>query len=480
MNNKHLMTASLAALVISAAPALAKEHHKHHHHHGHHDMHSQIHELKAQVEALTAQLNQMQSTQAEQAKANSGSAVSSGNDKLKLKVSGQVNRAMAYYDNGEHAQYKHVDNNASDTRLNFTGEGKLNDNLTLGGTIEGEIYSESSKYVNIGSGSGSSSGVSFTERKMEVFAKSKYGNLWLGQGETATNRISDIDLTGTNAAQEGAEFESFAGGVQFWNNTSNGGLGAVDTVASSLAGTAGAAGASTSTVASYWQEMGSRRVDRVRYDTPTWYGFTLSASHATRDLSDYALRYEGEFNKVKLVGAVGFAHNPFNNGSIMANGSAWGLSNVSRDEYGGSIFALFPVGISIGGGYTGMNFDQNGRDDGKLWHLKGGYQKDFFNIGNTCFAVSYGEAKSMRAAFNTFTAGSITTTVGQVKTQNSEKMRIWGLYLNQQVEKLAADIYLAYQHHKLDRDLYSTAGTTFVTQDIKPINAVLLGARVKF
>gem|GEM_PF-1729204 len=471
VSKKHLLTASFAALVVSASPALAKEHH----HHSNHDMHAQISELKAQVEALTTQLNQIQAASAERAKSD-GPKVYSGNDKLKLKLSGQVNRAMAYYDNGHNSQYKHVDNNASDTRLNFTAEGKLNDNLTMGGVIEVEIPSENSNTVGIGNGSATSNTVSLTERKMEVFAKSKYGNVWVGQGETASHRVSDTDLTGTNAAQEGGELESMAGGVQFWNNTTN----AVDTYSGNSTAALGTATALTSTVGSYWQEMGSRRVDRVRYDTPTWYGFTVSASHATRDLTDYGLRYEGEFNKVKLVGAIGYAHNPFNNGSIKAHGTAWGLSNVSRDEYGGSLFALFPIGISIGGGYTGMNFDQANRDNGKLWHLKGGYQKNFFGIGNTCFAISYGQAKAMRAAFNTVAGGVITTTSGQVKTQNSEDMRIWGLYLNQQVEKLAADIYLAYQHHKLDRDLYNAAGTTLVTQDIKPTNAVLLGARVKF
>lgn len=490
----YLMSTSLALLLVgafSAPQALADtkkdKHHGHKmHHENHHSMKSEIETLKAQLAALSDRLNEVQKASAEVQTAEKevkAPRIKSGNDKVSLKISGQVNRAMANYDNGKNAQFKHVDNDTSATRVTFAGDVKFNEMFKAGTVIEGELVSDSSKVVSLGTQDQSKSTSFFAKRKMEVFFTNKdLGTLWLGHGETAAHNVSNTDLSGTTAFAEGAKFESIAGGIPFYNNNATP-LGGIDTVpgATTPAGTTNA-----SNVASFWNEMGTRRFDRVRYDMPTFYGITLSASHATRDQAEFAARYAGEFNKVQLVAAAGYIRNPLNTATADTAVPSNALGNVSRDQYGASAGFLLPVGISLGGGYTGIKFNQSGRDDGKMWHLKLGYQHDFFSYGKTCLALAYGHGKAMRYSSNIVAAGAIDVpnTFTQTKMQNSEKMKIWGIYGVQNVDAIATEFYLGYQVHKLDRQTFTTVGAVGGiaggAQDIKNISAVMGGARIKF
>ena len=62
-------------------------------------------------------------------------------DKVKLTVSGQVNRGILYADDGEQTDVFHVDNDNSSTRVRFVGEAKPHDNLTIGANIEVQFES---------------------------------------------------------------------------------------------------------------------------------------------------------------------------------------------------------------------------------------------------------------------------------------------------------------------------------------------------
>lgn len=489
----YLMSTSLALLLVGAfgAPqALAAtkkdSHHGHKmHHENHHSMKNEIDALKAQLAALSERLNEVQKASAEVHTAEKevkAPHVKSGNDKVSLKISGQVNRAVANYDNGQNSQLKHVDNDTSSTRVTFAGDVKLNEVFKAGAVIEGELVSDSSKRVSIGTQDEDRSTSFFAKRKMEVFFTNRdLGTLSLGHGETAAHNVSNMDLSGTTAFAEGAKFESIAGGVPFFNNTTGG----IDTAPgfTTPIGTTNA-----SNVASFWNDLGARRFDRVRYDTPSYYGITLSASHATRDQAEFAARYAGEFNKVQLVAAAGYVKNPLNTApaggaSVPTNTPA----NVSRDQYGISAAFLLPIGISLGGGYTGVKFNQAGRDDGKMWHAKLGYQHDFFTYGKTCLALAYGHGKAMRFASNVIggtVAANAANSLTQARMQNSEKMQIWGAYLVQNVDKIATELYAGYQVHSLDRQTFTTVGAVGGvaggSQDIKNVSAVMAGARIKF
>ncbi len=401
--------------------------------------------------------------------------VQSGNDKTKLKISGFLNRAMGYYDNGRNSEWKHVDISEAPSRINVSAEASFNKDLKVGAVLEMAIKSNPSDEVDIGQIDNSASSVTFNKRKIEVFFNHvKYGMISLGHGETASNYVSGVDLTGTDMFSQGADLASFAGGVRFIRGT---------IAQESLLPVPGRDQTDSRSpdrdrqVVEVWTDiMGARRRDRVRYDTPTYYGFTFSAAHATRDLTDYALRYAGEWSKVKVAAAFGYAHVPF---SQYLSNTGTRTVRKGRNEYGGSVFFLLPIGISFGGSAAAKDYKDPGRRKGTIWTGKVGYQHIFIpNWGNTCFAVTYGQG---RALFDNTTAAQPSNyTASTFLEDNSEKVKVYGAYLVQNLDKIASEVFLGVQYHQLKRTPYGQSPLLQGGYDFKRILATMVGARVKF
>lgn len=450
-------------------------------HHSSH--HSEIQMLKQQIAALNDKVNALQKKEAEieykekvtKTDQTPIKMVQSGNDKAKLTISGWVSRGMAYYDNGRNAEWKHVDVNESASRINLGAQAKVTPSLDVGSTIEMALKSNSSDSVDVGQNSDQASSVTFTKRIIEVyFNHAKFGKLSLGQGKTATDQVTDLDLTGTNVLSEGGDLGSFAGGVRFIRGTVS---------STALAPVPGATqGGSNSAdrdraVGSVWSDiLGPRRVDRVRYDTPDFYGLTFSASHATRDMTEYAARYAGEWWKTKVVGALGYANVPF---STYPGNSGTQTVRKGNHQYGGSVFILFPIGISIGGSAAAKVYNDPHRKTGTAWTAKAGYQHKFFPWGDTCFAVTYAEGRALFDSTTTTNPSNFTSTT--FTEDNSEKIKIYGAYLVQNIDQVATEVFAGVQNHELRRKPFGkTAQIQADGYGFKSILAAIFGARVKF
>lgn len=449
-----------------------------------HNAQSEITILKQQIAALSDKVNALQKKEAEvQYKENVTQTeqapiqmVQSGNTKAKVKISGLINRGVAYYDNGRNSNITHVDVNEAPTRFNISSEADYNKNLKVGAVLEMAVKSNSSDSVDVGQADNSSASVNFTKRKIEVYFNHKqYGMLSIGHGETATNYVSGIDQTGTDMFSQGADLATFAGGVRFVAGT---------VMQQALLPVPGGNQVDSNSpdrdrhVGSVWTDvMGLRRLDRIRYDTPTYYGFILSASHATRDLTEYAVRYAAEWSKTKVAAALGYANVPFN--QYLSN-TGTRTVRKGRREYGGSASVLFPIGISVGGSLATKVYGDPGRRNGTVWTTKLGYQHVFMpKLGNTCFAVTYGHG---RALFdNTTTALPSNYTATTFLEDNSEKIRIYGAYLVQNLDRVATEVFVGVQYHHLSRTPF---GQSIFIQDhgygFKRILASIVGARVKF
>ena len=57
---------------------------------------------------------------------------SDGPERIKLSISGHVNRAINVVNDGKETKAYFVDNDNSESRINIVGTGKINDDLTLG------------------------------------------------------------------------------------------------------------------------------------------------------------------------------------------------------------------------------------------------------------------------------------------------------------------------------------------------------------
>ena len=108
--------------------------------------------------------------------------VSSGNDKVKLTLSGQVNRVSFIADDGTESNTFHSDNENSSTRWRLVGSAKLTNDFKIGTLIEQDIgQTNNSSSVDIDQ-STSAGDVSFDNRHLTFYLDSKkFGRVWLGK-----------------------------------------------------------------------------------------------------------------------------------------------------------------------------------------------------------------------------------------------------------------------------------------------------------
>jgi hypothetical protein len=167
------------------------------------------------------------------------------NSPVELTIGGQLNRAFLYVNDGEEGMYRNVDNENDSTRMFLNADGKINEDWSVGTQF---IMLMRSNPSNEMSATAESAGAGkFEEEAAEVyFTHKRLGTLWLGQGDTATNGISETDLSGLNVA------------------------------------------------------------DRIRYDSPEINGFHLSTSLLSGGAVDAALYYAGNISGVAVEAAAGW------------------------------------------------------------------------------------------------------------------------------------------------------------------------------
>tara|TARA_B100000513_G_scaffold173761_1_gene90012 strand:- start:38 stop:718 length:681 start_codon:yes stop_codon:yes gene_type:complete len=135
---------------------------------------------------------------------------------VELTIGGQVNRAFLYVNDGEEGMYRHVDNENNSTRIFLDASGKVNETWSLGSSLVMKMRSNPSN--NMSATTENSGTGNFEEEVAEIFfTHSQFGTLRLGQGDTATNGISEVDLSGTGVAGY-SSIGDVAGGFAFVNS----------------------------------------------------------------------------------------------------------------------------------------------------------------------------------------------------------------------------------------------------------------------
>ena len=367
---------------------------------------SELDDLKAQVEILMRKVEELEVKQAETAKqakeakeaaermplAAPQRVVTSGKDDVKLSVSGQVNRGVLFVDNGDQDDIFHVDNDNSSTRVRFIGAGRLDEDITVGTQIEVQFESNSTAAIRIDQDSDRGPN-SFTERKLELYADSKrLGRLWVGQGDTASNGSSEVDLSGT-AVIAYSGIADLAGGIAFSDNNVLGPR--INQAFSNFDGLS--------------------RDDRLRYDTPSFGGFKASASAIEGGSWDIAGRFSGDISGTKVAGAVAYAN---------------ASSRQGFEQYNGSISVLLPMGLNFTAA-AGTRDVKGGGDDPVFYYGKLGYKFDAIDFGSTAVSIDY-------------------TTVDDLDVDGDE-FTSYGAFVVQNFDKIGTELYIGARNHELDR-----------------------------
>jgi len=216
--------------------------------------------------------------------------VRKGNRKVSVKLSGQVNKVLIIWDDGDDTDAYITDNTESSTRFRFTGSAKFKPGWSAGFLIEIEV--ESGRSINVDQVSDDDNTENadgqLEGRKMALYLKSdRLGTLWMGRYSPATDDIKLLNIAGT--PNRDASLETGAG---FFNR---------------LTGVAGTGGLVNLTLGALMPGGDTRRGNVIRYDTPSLAGFVFSASWGEDDIADVAVRYKKEWNSIRVVGGIGYS-----------------------------------------------------------------------------------------------------------------------------------------------------------------------------
>jgi uncharacterized membrane-anchored protein YhcB (DUF1043 family) len=350
----------------------------------------------------------------EAAQASTQREVTSGQDRVKLAISGQVNRAVNMVDDGDNTKAYYVDNDASNTRLRLVGTAKVTDDLTLGSRLEFAIAPNESSTVTQKNEGGNEDFLQ--DRWAEVSFDSKtYGKLSLGKGDTASNNTAEVDLSRVDVIDY-ASVADIVAGLKF--RTTNG---------KNLT--------SFNVSNAFSDQDGLSRQARVRYDTPSIYGFNLAGSVVSNQRSDAALFWGGQGLGFKAAGAAAVSNPNQNNANYRYDGSF----SILHEKTG--------LNLTLSAGML----DVDNQGDPTNFYIKPGWIANFFDFGYTAFAVDY--TRSLNLPDGTYDGYSV------------------GASMVQSLDKFATELYFQYRLFSLD------AGSG---PSVENINVGTVGARVKF
>jgi len=331
---------------------------------------------------------------------------------FEAKVSGQVNQMVMWADNGEDSEFFITDNDNSSTRFRFTGEEKF-EALAVGFKMEMEAERNSSSKVNIAEGDDKSDDgdFNFNDRKLEAYFKGGFGTFSIGKGDGAANGTSEMDLSGTSVIMYSGVNDT-AADIQFVDKDTGLQSGIrVDATRSNFDGLS--------------------RNERVRYDTPSFGGFSAAASMTNGDAWELAGRYSGKFADHKIAAAIGYI-------------DTQDRDTTERTQYGLSASWLMPFGLNLTAAYGLADFEEEGREDATNYYIKLGYK-----WGIHAVAVEYGMTEDL--------------------AQEDDESDNYGVAYVVKPWK-GVELYASGRVYSLDRD----------DADFEDISQVMAGTRIKF
>ena len=236
---------------------------------------------------------------------------------LDVSVSGQVNRAIRFADNGVNSDVQNIDGSASKSRFRFTAEGELMPGITAGAHIE---YGSSS---NPGGGldvEAEDKSASFDARHSLLYFSGDFGKVTLGNAPAAGNGVM---WSSHNGAWMGTEYSP----------DTNSGLGVMNTD-----------GTSTGySVFSFFPSVNIGRKNTLRYDTPSIGPISVSASvqkdSATGHSWSFGASLGHDVGAANVMAGLIYMDDVLGiaGGLAFANGTsvnaAWGSDDDSGEDY---------------------------------------------------------------------------------------------------------------------------------------------------
>lgn len=416
-----------------------------------------------------------------------------GNRKVSLEVSGQVNEALLWFDDGAESNAYFVTNDNSRSRFRFKGKAKITSDLEAGYLLEIGVRTANSKRVtqdddDVGGG--------LDIRHSTWYLKSKtFGQVNVGQTGTAAEEITEANLSQTGAFAKYSDVEDSGLGMFTRRNGVQSGL--------------------------QWyrllKDTGDQpgegdRENVIRYETPEFFGFTGITAWGEDDLWDIGLRYAGEHHGFKLAGRIAYqqvTEDPVTNANTINTaclspsfGTNPNESDADCESVGGSIsvmheatglYANFAAGMlqdnlirtanppGAGQDFVGTNAD----DTTTFWALQAGIERKWWDLGKTTIYGEYnhneGGANGRRTIGNTDILG-FSAVDGTADRIFSTELEMWGVGIAQGIDAAAMTLYLSYRNYSGEVTVMQglNGNNATAVRELDDLDIVMTGGIIKF
>lgn len=403
-------------------------------------------------------------------------AARKGNRKVSLTVSGFVNEAVLFWDDGRERNAYVVTNETAQDRVRFLGQAQISKDWSAGYLLELGLRGAREDRVNQNDPDGGSSANGVSVRHSAWYLSNKdYGKVWVGQTSDAADGITEINLANTN---------HFAY-TNSWGNTfgdQNSGFfvrrkdGTLSTVHWGAFVAQGAQQAAPGE---------GHRFNVAKYESPTIAGFTASAAWGEDDYWNVALRYLGEFSGFRLAGGVAYTQS--NDFTTPDHVSAVGRGAGDTSEVGlsGSILHV-ETGLYASGAWGRLHdagldrlYGSDVDEDTSFWTIQAGIERKFFPIGKTTIFGEYFQL-DRGAGFSGTNALSVASLFDGASSADpgfrvsNSQIQGWSIGLNQNLNEVV-DVYLDYKH--VDLDVSAINGDK---ANLDAVQFFTAGAQIKF
>lgn len=417
-----------------------------------------------------------------------------GNRKVSLEVSGHVNEAILWWDDGEESNVGTYTNDDARTRFRFKGEAKIDADWKAGYLIEIGVRSSNSKRFTQDDDNGEGAGALDLRHSVWYLDSKKLGRVWVGLTGGAGESVTETNLAATKDIAKYSDIEDIGLGL---NMRFNGAISATS-----------------------WRRLlrdggdqpgEGRRFNMVRYDTPEFAGFTGTANFGEDDTWEVGARYKGALAGFKLAAAVAYGENNDTNGTVVAGptgnsfaaaqtgfqcpGNEWNSATPSPaavmdgcHQVGGSISVMHEeTGVYFnlaGGRLTDDNIANDPGipaatrpfidDEHDFYAGEIGIERKWMSLGKTTLFAQYfkNEGGTLDRGFSaTGTPGT-----GDIVSSTLES---YGIGVVQGIDAAAMHLYLTYRHYEADITRADGAGG-LVNFDADDLDVVMGGAIIRF
>jgi hypothetical protein len=352
-----------------------------------------------------------------------------GNRKVSLTISGWVGEQVMWWDDGfEQNVYVGGLGSTLASHVKFTGQASISPGWSAGYVLHLEFIDSDSLTISQTTPSGPAAlhGGQYAPQVLQSFwfiKSDTLGKVSVGlQSQASDNTAILVDGSGSLVPANWVAFDYNS----FFIRTNGGNVGP----------TWGSIGKCQGGGAIGDCNGATQRV--VRYDSPTFGGFSVSTSWGEDDMWDVAARYAGEWGAFKVAAAAAYNEN---------TDETW--IAVAGDTYkyfqAGAYVEHVPTGVFVYGAYGHADSDLT-TGDMDTYYIKAGLRERWSSLGHT---VLYGEYERNNSS-GFFANLNCPSCVGADTDATDTEFNLWGVGIVQEIDAAAMSLWVSYRHLDLN------------------------------